>query len=251
MNLKIKSYIKFSCFSIFFILIIIILFFSWCYPSYYLEVSSWKKILGLVLLVNIGSGSLIGLLVFNSRKISVRFGLSGLALVQLVILMSGIVAIFYTRPVYVVFNVDRFTMVAVDEIPLIEMNKAPQLLVPTTGPQFIAAKFPANYKERERILFSSIDSSVDLAQMPQYYLPYEQFTASVKTRIQPLERLISQQSEEEQPNVKLLLAASLAKRGLLQKDVGYLPLQASAQDMTVLVRRHDAVVIDILPISPW
>jgi hypothetical protein len=204
-----------------------------------------------VLLINIGLCPLIALLLFNIRKISVRLGLLGVGLAQLTILVCGVVTIFYNRPVYTVFNIDRFTVVAANEIPPIEMNKASRLFLPMMGPLFIVAKLPENNKEREYILFSSMVSSVDLAQMPQYYLPYEQFTASVKTRIQPLERLISQQSEEEQPNVKLLLAASLAKRGLLQKDVGYLPLQASAQDMTVLVRRHDAVVIDILPISPW
>lgn len=204
-----------------------------------------------MLLINIGLCPLIALLLFNIRKISVRLGLLGVGLAQLTILVCGVVTIFYNRPVYTVFNIDRFTVVAANEIPPIEMNKASRLFLPMMGPLFIAAKLPENNKEREYILFSSMVSSVDLAQMPQYYLPYEQFTASVKTRIQPLERLISQQSEEEQPNVKLLLAASLAKRGLLQKDVGYLPLQASAQDMTVLVRRHDAIVIDILPISPW
>jgi hypothetical protein len=116
----------------------------------------------------------------------------------------------------------------------------------------MAAQFPTgDQSDRERILFSSMLLGVDLAQMPQHYLPYEEAVESVKPRIQSLENLIGLQPEQEQREVKSLLVASLAKHGLLKKDVGYLPLQASAQDMTVLVKRKDATVIDIVPIAPW
>jgi hypothetical protein len=251
MDIKILSYIKFYCIFLSVILIVIFSSFLLWYPSYYIDVLNFKKLIGLILLVNVGVGPLIALLIFNFRNISVRHGLAGIVLIQSAVLVISVAVIFYSRPVFTVFNVDRFTVVTANEIPPIEMNKVPQLSLPMTGPQFMAAKFPTNHKEREQILFSSLDSGVDLAQMPQYYLPYVQFSETVKSRIQPLEKLIPLQPEEEQSKVKLLLAASLAKRGLLQKDVGFLPLEASAQDMTVLVKRDDAVVIDILPIAPW
>lgn len=221
------------------------------FPKLYFNAMDVNKIIYFPFLVMLAVGPVIFLFIFKNKRLPMVFGVSGMGICQLAVLIGAVAGIFYSRPVYAVFNVDRFTVVAANDIPSIEMNKVPQLTLPISGPLIVAAQLPSDKKDREYILFSSIESGVDLAQMPQYYLPYKDATKIVQPRIQPMEMLIGLQPEQLQVTVRSLIAASLTKHGLREEEVGYVPLQGNAQDMTVLLKRVDATVIDILPIAPW
>lgn len=230
--------------------VLIVVMLVW-YPHPYFEAMGVGKMLLILISVDVTIGPIITLIIFNPKKASLKFDLAVIAILQLAALAYGVSVVFEGRPVYVVFNIDRFTVVSANEIPLSEMAKMPGLALPITGPRIVGVRAPLDNKERERILFSSVQGGADLPQMPQYYLPYAQVSEDVKTKTLPLDLLINRQSKSKTAQVKSLIDSAVAKNGLQTSDVGFVPMHAKVQDLSVLIRRSDATILAVLKIDPW
>lgn len=221
------------------------------YPNPYFEAMGVGEMLLILAFVDVAIGPLITLIIFNPAKKSLKFDLSVIAIVQIIALMYGVHTVFAGRPVFVVFNVDRFTMVSAADIPIGELAKAHDQSLSLTGPRIVGARLPANQQESERILFSSIKGGPDLPQMPQYYLSYEAVASDVKTKMRPLDVLVEGQPKAIRNQAQSLINDVVLKRELRADDVGFVPMRGKVRDFAVLVRRTDASIISILPINPW
>ncbi|MGH9199243.1 MAG: hypothetical protein ACRD1T_26380, partial [Acidimicrobiia bacterium] len=178
-----------------------------------------------------------------------RFDLSAVALLQLGALVYGIYVVYEARPVYVVFNVDRFDVVAANELDPAEREKVSRAefeSLPLAGPEIVAADLPADREERERILFAAVAAGYDLPNFPQYYVPYAERTAQVIARAQPLEELKKKRAEAQAELATL--EQDLARR---PKDFGFLPVRARKKDLTAIIDRKTGEVVKILSIDPW
>lgn len=221
------------------------------YPSLYFEAMGVGKMLLILALVDVTIGPLITLIIFNPAKKSLKFDLGVIATLQLMALMYGVYTVFSGRPVYAVYNIDRFTIVSAADILPDDLNKARNRSLPITGPQIVGARLPDDRKERERLLFSSVQGGQDLPQMPQYYLPYQTVASDVKSRMLSFEALMKRQPKAKVAEVQTLIAKTVAKNGLHIEDVGFVPMHGKVQDLTVVVRRSDASIVSMLPINPW
>ncbi len=196
--------------------------------------------------VDVILGPCITLIIFNPAKKELKRDMAIVLLVQIVALLYGMHAVFIARPVYAVFNSDRFDLVFandLDEAKLAQVGNTRFKTPPMLGPEVIAARRPETTKERNKILFSAIAGGDDLPQMPQYYVPYVELRSQVLQRLQPIDAL-RQLNQKDAKKVDTLLL----KYG---KEIAYLPLRGKVRDLTVIVKRSTAEVLEINDLAPW
>lgn len=239
------------CVSLFLVLSVLTVVILLWYPRPYFDAMGVGKMLLILVCVDVTIGPLITLIIFNPAKKTLKFDLAIIAILQLIALMYGINTVFSGRPVYVVYNVDMFTVVSAVDIPNVELVKAHINSLPLTGPKIVGARLPVDNKERERILYSAMRGGPDLPQMPQYYLSYEALASEVKARMLPLDVLIDHQPKSIANETRSLISDAVSRRGLRADEVAFVPMRAKVQDFTVLVRRSDSSIVSILPIDPW
>ncbi len=219
------------------------------YPQPYFEAVGGAKLALTIIGVDVVIGPLITLVVYNPLKKSLRFDLAVVALLQMGALAYGIHVVYAARPVYVVFNVDRFDVVGANELfPDDWQTLAPGEFkaLPLTGPRLVAADLPSDPKERETLLFTAVGAGVDLANFPQYYHRYHERTAMVIAKSKPLAEL-----RDKRPEFEADLSRVVKTFGQGSDHLAFLPVRARKQDLSAIIDRRSGNIIEVLPIDPW
>ena len=225
-----------------------LVFFLW-YPGPLALASGVRGIYLLLLFVDVVLGPVITLIVFNPKKKELRRDLAVVVLVQLAALLYGLHTVWIARPVYVVFSMDRFDLVYANDFTkekLAKVTKVEYQSMPLLGPKLIAARQPDDPKARNELLFGSLSGGDDLAQSPQYYVPYLEQKANVLKRSQPL-AVLKQFNHDKTSAIDAMVSQYAARK----IDVGYLPLKGKVKDLVVIVNRKTAEVLEIVDLTPW
>jgi hypothetical protein len=206
---------------------------------------------GLVLIllgVDVTIGPLITLVVFNTKKKSLKFDLAVVALLQLSAFIYGVSVIFEARPAYVAFTVDRFDLVRAVEIDpadfaaaKLDRFKSPPLF----RPQVIAVDRPKGGDEK----FKAIDLALqgkDIQLRPEYYRPYDEQRAQVKEKLLPMKKL-----KELNPAQVADIDRDIAATGRKEDQIGFLPLRARDKDLSVIVDRATGDILGYWVYRPW
>ena len=85
------------------------------YPAPYFQVSGLLGIMLMLVAIDLIIGPLLTFIIFKPKKPSLKFDLSVIAVIQIVALAYGAMAVYQGHPVYVAYTVDRFTLVSVGE----------------------------------------------------------------------------------------------------------------------------------------
>ena len=230
------------------ILILVLVFLVW-YPSPLGPLTGVMRIFVLLVAVDIAIGPLCTLVVFNPQKKSLRFDLAVIVILQLCALIYGMHAVFVARPAYVVWNVDRFDVVLAKDVDRKSEAAAKDhqfRSLPLTGPVTVGAKLPADRQMRDKVLFSAVAGGADLPQLPEYYVPIEQVSGEIRSRAQPLSKLLELN--------KNLSSATKAEIEVFQNPAnqfGWVPLRGVQSDGAVVVDRIKGTVVKILLAKPW
>lgn len=219
------------------------------YPQPYFEAVGGAKLALTIIGVDVVIGPLITLVIYNPLKKSLRFDLAVVALLQMGALVYGVHVVYTVRPIYIVFNVDRFDVIGANElVPEDWQTLAPGEFktLPITGPRLIAADLPSDPQEREALLFASAGTGLDLANFPQYYHPYHERTAAVIAKSKPLAEL-----REKRPESEADLTRVVKTLGQGWDDLAFLPVRARKEDLTAIIDRRNGNVVKVLPIDPW
>lgn len=206
-------------------------------------------IFGLLLAVDVVIGPCITLLVFNPAKKELKRDLAMVLLLQICALVYGLHAVYVARPVYLVFNSGRFDLVYANDLNAEKLSKVSDVdfqSVPLWTPEVIAARKPDDAKARNDIMFSALAGGDDLPQLPQYYVPYFALKAQVQKRILSLEELKSFNKEQVGE-----VEALISKYASIKQGVGFLPLKGKVSDLTVIVRKDSAEVLEVSDLKPW
>jgi len=230
------------------VLVVAIVFFIW-YPNTLATATGVTEIFLLVLMVDVCLGPLLTLVVFNVDKKELRRDLFIILLLQVGALFYGIYTVGVVRPVYVVFAVDRFELVYANELTeekLALASRDEYKSVSLLGPKWVAARLPEDVKAYNNLLFTAVDGGDDLAQIPQYYLPYTELRDKVVEKSHSLEAL-------KQFNAQNLDGYNtiISRYSPDLSSYGYLPLQANAMDLVVVIDRSTAEVLEIIELKPW
>lgn len=203
----------------------------------------------LLLGVDVVIGPVITLVVFNPAKKELKRDMAVVLLLQLAALTYGIHAVFAARPVYLVYNIDRFDLVYANDLTDAKLRQVSNPMFkspPVWGPQIIAAQLPKDRKDRANLLFSAATGGDDLPQLPRYYVPYSNVRDLALQRAQSLEKLrqlnATRAAEVDALRTKYRSHAS---------GVGFLPVRGKAEDLTAVVDRGSAQVLEITDLKPW
>lgn len=223
-------------------LVVIGVFLVW-YPTPLAKAVGVTHIFLMLIIIDVILGPILGFLVYKEGKKTLKFDLAVVILIQFSALCYGVYSIAQGRPVWLVYNVDRFELVRSNE--LIEKNiqhasvqfQSPSLF----KPQYAAVQFAKDPKQRSEDMFAEISSGISLAQRPERYVSLVQVKQLMQQRAQSLNML-------EQFNDKADIKKVLSKYP--QADA-WVPLKANAVDMVVLLKKDTAEVIKIVDLRPW
>ena len=226
-----------------------VMLFLW-YPQPYFQSLGGKKLIMIIIGVDVVVGPLLTWIVFKPNKKGLKFDLSVIATIQLVALAYGVNVLYQERPVFVVFVKDRFEIVAAsdvdkDSLKKVTLDKFKSLSL--TGPQLAAALMPTDPMERERMLFSAIDKGRDIQSFPEHFVPYLEQTDRVLKRSQPI-ALLRQSRPESAP----LIAQLVERFNAAEKELLFLPMRTQrGDDLTAIIGRSDGKLLDIIQVDPW
>lgn len=193
--------------------------------------------------VDVIIGPLLTMVVYRPGKKSLHFDLMTIAILQLSAFSYGMWTVAEGRPVWLVFNVDRFDLVQryqVDERKINE-TKPEYRSPPWWGAQWVAALPPSGLEQKQTVMFEAVFSGVDVPQRPELYLPLRAVADAIRQRSRPIDELARYNA--------LNNVAALHKRW--PEADAYLPMMARVKPMTVLINKESAKVITVVDLAPW
>jgi hypothetical protein len=198
--------------------------------------------------VDVVIGPLITLIIFKPGKKGLKFDLTVIAMLQAVALGYGVTIAAEARPVYTVFVVDRFEVVApnaLDKGELARVTNPEFKSMSWTGPRMAGVRKPDNTVEANRILFMMSEGK-DLQHFPQHFVPYANVAAEAGRRAEPISEL-RRYNKDHVGEIDAMLTRYNVKEG----DVGFLPLRARRGERAVIVRKSNGEIVDTMNLSPW
>ena len=210
------------------------------YPNPYSELSGGRDLFWLVAMVDIICGPLLTMVLFDPSKPKAELlrDLGLVVLIQVAALGYGLNTVWQARPLFLVQDIDRFTVVAAPDLGGASLEILPDEIHPKLwlGPITVAIRPPTDEIERKKILFESIEGGKDYAQRPEFYLPYEGAAAlkSLK-RAKPLAVFL--EKRPDQKNAALELAT---KKGVDISLWLYLPIRAR-QDWVAVIDKQGQI----------
>lgn len=218
------------------------------YPPEYAWAMGGLGLLLILAAVDVCVGPLLTLVAWDTKKPSLRFDMAVIVLLQLAALGYGLYAIFQSRPVYAVFAGDRFQLLTAPDVPDAEgehVKYAELRSLPVAGPKIIAAKPPSDESDRTTLMIAKAMGGAEYFNLPRYFVPYAELAAEAAGKARPIAALSQRGGEASET-----LSAFLRERKLESAQVGYLPLQGKAHNLTVLLDKATGEVLDIVAIDP-
>ena len=224
------------------LLVLSVVFFVW-YPAPLAKAVGVTHIFLMLIAIDVIMGPMLSLLVYKEGKKTLKFDLTVIILLQLSALGYGLHSIADGRPVWIVYSVDRFDLVKNNEIYPKHLDQAQAKYQQPSwfAPQYAAAQFAQENKQRQQDMFDEILGGVDISQRPERYVELSKATAQIQQRAQDLKTL-------NQFNDPKQVADILAK---YPQATAFVPLKATAVDMTVLINKEKSTVVDVDDLRPW
>jgi hypothetical protein len=216
-------------------------------PEPYFTINGGWTVLKILFGVDVILGPLLTFVVFKPNKPSLKFDLSVIIAIQLSALVYGITITYQQRPAFVVFGIDRFTIVRAADI---EFSKLPVDLIPTpfiSKPRLVRTELPENAKQREELLFGVITGNkLDIEFHAEFYRPYPPPIEQLTAHSIDIEKITAHDNHAHQ-----IVAAFLDQRDLKIDAVLYFPLRGKYGDHIFVLDKNTGQPIGAIAISPW
>ena len=220
------------------------------YPSPLADLQGVTQVLLVLAFVDICLGPLLTFIIASPGKASRELfrDISIIVLAQLGALGYGTYTTFVARPAFVVFNSNRFDVVAASELVWKEGRRLQDrrfASAPLFGPVWAHALPPDSVEERNEILFSAVEGGPDLKNLPHLFHIWPQDDASVRSRLRPMSELAGMSDLHRQEVRKLEENLSLNA-----DELAYVPLIGRSDIGVVVLRRSDLGIVAaiILPL---
>lgn len=197
----------------------------------------------MMLVIDVIIGPILGFIVYKDGKKTLKFDLSIIILIQITALIYGVFSIEQGRPVWLVYNVDRFELIKKNEVIEDHIKEALPQYQQTSWlkPQLVAVEFAKDANIRSNDMFAEALSGISIAQKPERYVPLEKVKLQIQQRAQVLS-LLNEFNAKEDINTII--------KKYPQAD-SWVPLKANAVDMVVLINKEKGEVVKIVDLRPW
>lgn len=226
-----------------------VLVFGLWYPYPYREISGGRALFMLVVCVDVVMGPLITLIIFNRakprRELVLDFTVVGL--LQVAALSYGLWSVFVARPVHLVFEYNRLSVVhAVDVDPAL-LAKAPPALqkIPITGPTAIALRPFKDATEQFDVTMAALQGAA-LSARADLWQAYADSTADILKESKPASDLHKRFASQA-----ALVDKAIANTGRSVTELRYLPLVGRDKAWTALLDAVTAEPVGFLPLDSF
>jgi hypothetical protein len=228
-----------------------VLVFAVWYPHPFGKISGGRELFFLLISVDVVSGPLLTLCVFNldkPRRVLWR-DMAIVVALQLSALAYGLNAMHEARPVLLAFEGNRFRAVSAAEIDQTQLPKAPEGMqkLSHSGPQLIGARLS---RSEDSDYLSSVQESLNgnpPALRPARWVPFSQQQSEVVATAKALAAL-----RVAKANVALAIDAAVAEAKLPIEQLGYIPLQSRTNtDWIVIINRATGLPVTFAPVDGW
>ncbi len=215
------------------------------FPQLFINVSDFKEIATIIITVDLILGPLLTFVVFQPKKKTLKFDLSVIAAIQVAALVYGAHALYQVHPVYVTFNVDRFTIVnardALPEKAVFEEYKISKL----SSAKLAFAKMPDDVAKRNEIAFSAANGTRDLDQRTEYYEPYENHIDTVLAK--GIDQEIIMNAAVSNNEISDFIEDNKSEID----NFVFLPLNSDRKDAIIVLDKLSAKPIATIDTDPW
>ena len=211
------------------------------FPHALYRVAALDRMLFTMAGIDVVVGPLLTLLVYRRGKPSLRFDLTVIALLQAAFLGYALHSAWASRPVYLVWSVDRFRLVFANELEPARLREAPvpwARELPWFGPRLVGVQLGNDAAQREHALQQILQSGTSVDHLPRFYRPYAQTRDAVMRWSAPLParldaRMAAAVRASDRPATALrwtILESSRARGWLLVDARSLQPVLAVARD---------------------
>jgi len=219
----------------------ILVFHVW-YPWPFYEIVSGRELFWLVIGVDVVCGPLLTLVLWDPAKSAreLTLDMSLVGLVQVAALTYGMSTVTDTRPVRLVFEVDRIRLVSAAEIDSAQLELAVKGLnqLPWTGPVLVSTRQPKDNQE----MMESIDLSLkglEPSLRPDWWQPYDLSVPQVLKAARSIAVLRANRPADAER-----IDAAVRATKSSESDLLWLPLTAGRNfDWVVLLNKTSALPV--------
>lgn len=216
------------------------------YPDPYIHVEGALKLLGIVFGVDVVLGPLLTLILFKPGKRGLKFDMSMILAMQFLALGWGMWTAYHERPAYMVFNVDRFTVIAQRQVDYANLSDTVARHGAGSGPVVVFAEKPADPKDVNRMWKDYVESGKDLPSYSEFYRPYAAHLPEV---------LAASMDPESSPYIsddgRAAARDYVAEHGGKLGDYAFFPVEGRKDSALAVVRRSDGELLTIIGVAPW
>lgn len=215
------------------------------FPQHFIHVSNFKEVAIIIITVDLILGPLLTFVVFKPNKKSLKFDLSVIAAIQISALTYGVYALYQVHPVFVTFNVDRFTIVSArDAEP--EKSKYDEYRVSKLSAGKLAyVKLPKAPEERLAITIEAARGGEDIDRREEYYKPFKDNFEQILSR--SLDPKIIFSNERTKQKAAKFLSNNVDKLD----SYAFFPLNSDNKEAVIVLDRQTSKPIATLDIDPW
>lgn len=226
----------------------LVVFVVW-YPWPFRELSGGRELFLILISVDVVLGPLITVTIFDRAKPwpSLRRDLAAVALLQLAALGYGMWTTFVARPVYLVFEYDRFRVVHAIEVPESLLPQAPPgyQFLPRFGTGMLAVRPFRDADENFRTTMAALEG-LPLGARPDLWQPYADARNRVLAAAKPAS-ILAQRFPDQAPSID----RAIARAGRAADKVAYLPLVGRKIFWTALLDSTSAEIIGYVPVDSF
>jgi hypothetical protein len=224
-----------------------LVFFVW-FPFPYREISGGRSLFELVVAVDMVLGPLLTWVVFDVRKPRKELvrDVATIGVLQLSALAYGLWSVYLARPVYLVYEVDRFVVVSAADVDPEDLPGALPAFqrLPAHGVRLIGVRDSRDGQERLRS-FELALAGKDRSLRPDYWQELDEANLKeLSQRAKPLRNLMVPLSTDKNA-VKTWLETNGRKEG----ELLYLPVTGSNAIWTALLDAQSLKIVGYVPID--
>jgi hypothetical protein len=222
-----------------------VVFLVW-YPTPFFAAVGASSIIRILVGVDLVVGPLLTLIVFKPGKRLLIVDVVVIAIIQISALIYGITVLYQERPYFTVFALDRFHVLAEQDVP--QELRAPfeWIQKPVTGPLLASARLPETIEEQQQLLEETIfGGAPDIEQRPSLWVPYEEDIEAVVSAAYPLELLRTSESTAVQ------VERVIARLGVEESALGFFPMNTVKNDACAIVDLNSGSLLAVIDINPW
>ena len=215
------------------------------FPTPFLGVTRFKEVALILVAVDLILGPLLTFVVFNKNKKSLPFDLSVIASIQITALAYGLFTLYQSHPVYITYNIDRFTLVNARDARHENAKFSEYKVSKLSSPIFAFVTLPEDNKKRNELIDEVLQGKPDLDQRTEYYEPYDSHLDEILSKGLDPESIFS-----EKKNNKLITKFK-NQHGENINKYAYFALEGSTKDIIWVLDKKTGKPVDSINVNPW